>query len=52
LAVTPIRLGRDGIAKQIYLGIREADTRVDYLEAFIRLARSPNPANTRKAKKV
>lgn len=52
IAVTPIRLGPNGIAKQIFLGIREADDRVDYLEAFISLARSPSPANTRKAKKA
>lgn len=52
IAVTPIRLGRDGIAKQIFLGIRESDARVDYLEAFISFARSPRPTDTRKVKEA
>lgn len=38
-AVTPVRLGEQGIAKQIFLGIREADADIDYLAAFIALAR-------------
>jgi LysR family transcriptional regulator for metE and metH len=33
------KLGRKGIAKQIFLGTREADDSIDYLAAFIRLAR-------------
>jgi LysR family transcriptional regulator for metE and metH len=40
LDVAPVRLGRDGIAKQIYLGTREADGEIDYLRAFVDLARS------------
>lgn len=36
--VVPVKLGQDGIAKQIYLGIRENDARVDYVQAFIALA--------------
>lgn len=39
LDVIPIRLGKQGIAKQIFLGAREADTVTDYLQAFIKLAR-------------
>ncbi|MFT3720933.1 LysR family transcriptional regulator [Pseudorhodoferax sp.] len=39
--VVPVRLGPDGIAKQIFLGAREADTAIDYLQAFIELARHP-----------
>jgi LysR family transcriptional regulator for metE and metH len=39
--VVPVRLGRDGIAKQIFLGAREADLKTDYLQAFIELARKP-----------
>src|ERR1700722_15332197 len=35
--VVPVRLGRKGIAKQIFLGAREAETDVDYLKAFIDL---------------
>ena len=41
MAVVPLRLGAKGIAKQIYLGAREADLHIDYLEAFIALARQP-----------
>jgi len=36
--VVPVRLGKSGIAKQIYLGIREADVQIDYVQAFIELA--------------
>ena len=39
LDVAPVRLGPQGIAKQIYLGIREADGQIDYLAAFVELAR-------------
>lgn len=38
--VSPVRLGRNGIAKQIFLGTREADDDIDYLRAFIELART------------
>jgi LysR family transcriptional regulator for metE and metH len=37
--VVPVRLGPKGIAKQIYLGAREADIEIDYLKAFVGLAR-------------
>jgi len=40
LPIRPVRLGEQGIAKQIYLGAREADVQVDYLQAFVALARS------------
>lgn len=36
--VTAVRLGSKGIAKQIFLGAREADLDVDYLHAFIDMA--------------
>lgn len=39
--VAPVRLGRDGIAKQIFLGVRETDLKTDYLQAFIEQARAP-----------
>ncbi len=39
--VVPVRLGRKGIAKQIFLGAREAETDIDYLQGFIDLARMP-----------
>lgn len=41
LEVVPVRLGPRGIAKQIYLGAREADTAIDYVRAFVELARHP-----------
>lgn len=40
--IVPVRLGRSGIAKQIFLGAREADLDIDYLQAFIALARKPS----------
>jgi LysR family transcriptional regulator for metE and metH len=39
LDVVPVRLGARGIAKQIFVGAREADTDVDYMRAFFELAR-------------
>jgi LysR family transcriptional regulator for metE and metH len=39
LTISPIRLGKHGIAKQIFLGMRVADADIDYLQAFIKLAR-------------
>ncbi|GGI18340.1 LysR family transcriptional regulator [Oxalicibacterium faecigallinarum] len=39
MAVTAVRLGKSGIAKQIHLGMREADIEVEYLASFIELAR-------------
>lgn len=39
LEIVPVRLGRHGLAKQIFLGARESDMDVDYLKAFIGLAR-------------
>ncbi|WP_282275503.1 LysR family transcriptional regulator [Stenotrophomonas sp. PS02297] len=41
MEVVPVRLGARGIAKQIFLGAREADTGIDYVRAFIDLARHP-----------
>jgi LysR family transcriptional regulator for metE and metH len=44
--VVPVRLGPNGIAKQIFLGTREADIGTDYLQAFINLARKPMTSST------
>jgi LysR family transcriptional regulator for metE and metH len=41
VAISPVRLGRHGIAKQIFLGMRETDTEIDYMKAFVELARRP-----------
>ena len=50
MRVVPVRLGRHGIAKQIFLGLRVADTEIDYIAAFMKLSRSqPRRTATRKA---
>lgn len=36
--VHPVKLGNKGVAKQIFLGVREADEAIDYIRAFIELA--------------
>lgn len=45
LDVVPLRLGKQGIHKNIYLGIREADMNIDYLRAFVDLARQFHASN-------
>ncbi len=37
--VSPVKLGRQGMAKQIYLGYRETDADSDFLKPFVQLAR-------------
>jgi len=39
LQLRTLRLGPGGIRKQIHLGIREADSAIDYVQAFIAYAR-------------
>jgi LysR family transcriptional regulator for metE and metH len=39
IPVVPVRLGRHGIAKQIFLGLRVADTEITYVSGFVELAR-------------
>ena len=39
VAVAPVRLGRQGVPKQIHLGLRVEDARIDYVKAFVQLAR-------------
>jgi LysR family transcriptional regulator for metE and metH len=41
MSLVAVRLGPRGIAKQIFLGVREIDSEIDYLKAFIDLARKP-----------
>lgn len=38
LPIVPVRLGPQGIPKQIFLGLRENDSTIDYLQAFVTLA--------------
>lgn len=45
--VTPVKLGPKGVAKQIFLGFREADAEIDYLRAFVVLARNRGPDKQR-----
>ena len=40
MQVVPVRLGRNGIAKQIFLGVRVTDIGIDYISAFTKLAKS------------
>lgn len=47
MEVTAVRLGKTGIAKQIYLGAREADVEVEYLKFFVELARNLTKNTTR-----
>lgn len=42
LDIASVRLGKTGIKKQIFLGIRKADVDVGYLSAFLELARTYN----------
>ena len=46
MPVVPVKLGRQGIAKQIFLGARDVDFEIDYLQAFVELARKPLPDAT------
>jgi LysR family transcriptional regulator for metE and metH len=40
MPIKQVRLGKKGIAKQIFLGVRETDRDIHYLQAFIQLAKS------------
>ncbi|SAL84518.1 LysR family transcriptional regulator [Caballeronia arvi] len=42
-----LKLGKKGIAKQIFLGTREADASIDYLAAFIALAKKADGSKAR-----
>lgn len=44
LDIVPVKLGEHGVAKQIYLGARASELQVDYLQAFIDLARRSGAA--------
>lgn len=39
MAISSVRLGELGINKQIFLGMRDSDVGIDYLKAFVELAR-------------
>ncbi|HUH59744.1 MAG TPA: LysR family transcriptional regulator [Candidimonas sp.] len=44
LAIERVRLGRQGIAKQIFLGMRDTDADIDYIKAFVALAKRSGPS--------
>ncbi len=50
LPVRAVKLGPRGLAKQICLGLREADADVDYLQAFVTLAQQPVPTRRQRAR--
>ena len=42
-AVVALSLGSTGMAKQIFLGVREADLQIDYVQAFMQIAKGNIP---------
>jgi LysR family transcriptional regulator for metE and metH len=47
MPLMPLRLGKKGISKQIFLGTREPDDALDYLAAFVALARESDWSGAR-----
>ncbi|MEM9444716.1 MAG: LysR family transcriptional regulator [Verrucomicrobiota bacterium] len=43
--IFPVRLGKKGVAKQIFLGIRQEDSNVDYIKSFLERARTFNASH-------
>lgn len=52
LEVVPVRLGRHGIAKQIFLGVRTGEQSVDFIADFMRLAAAKRPARSKPKKRA
>jgi LysR family transcriptional regulator for metE and metH len=46
--IAAVKLGRHGMAKQIFLGFREADAMVDYLRSFVEWAHNHRESRERK----
>lgn len=44
IGIVPVRLGKRGIAKQIFLGVRATDKTIDFIADFVRLASTHKPA--------
>lgn len=38
--IFPVRLGKKGVDKQIFLGLRKKETEIDYMKSFVEMARS------------
>lgn len=43
--VFAVRLGQQGVAKQIFLGFRDEDAEIDYVRAFVNMARTHRDSN-------
>lgn len=43
--IFPVRLGKTGIDKQIFLGLRKKDLEIDYMKAFVEVARASQSGN-------
>lgn len=48
MSIVPVRLGKRGIAKKIYLGLRNGEQDIEFISAFIRLAATKQPTNARR----
>ena len=48
MPIASVKLGRKGIAKQIFLGTRQEDGEIDYLRAFVELAGAPQGSPRRR----
>ncbi len=44
--ITPVRLGKHGVAKQIFLGLRKEDLEIDYVKSFVEVAESKKHSST------
>jgi LysR family transcriptional regulator for metE and metH len=45
LPITSVRLGKNGIDKQIFIGVREADIGIDYVSSFLDIAKTTSQLN-------
>lgn len=52
MGVVPVRLGRRGVPKQIFLGVRSEDTSIDFVAGFIKLATNEKPRSQANSKTV
>jgi LysR family transcriptional regulator, regulator for metE and metH len=43
MGIVPVRLGRRGVPKQIFVGVRSDDTEIDFVKGFITLATTERP---------
>jgi LysR family transcriptional regulator for metE and metH len=51
MEITGVRLGRKGIPKQIFLGMRQSELETDYVKAFIDLARETDATFQKRGKR-